>query len=274
MSDSDRHFSRLVEALRPWLGQIILVGGWAHQLYRLRPEASSLSYPVLRTDDADLALDPRSFKKSENMRVRLLELGFAEDMSGDDRPPVTHYVPSASGAGFYAEFLTPLVGGEYSRSGSRQVTERVAGVVAQKLRYLEVLIVDPWTVTVDSASGFDLPKPATVLVANPCSYLVHKLLIHDRRKAEDQAKDALYIHDTIELFGSSLATLEKIWSESIESTLSSRAQRHLFAQVKLLFGSVNDTLRDAARMATGRRLSPAEIQARCEAGLQVILRSH
>jgi hypothetical protein len=107
MSDSDRHFSSLVDTLRPWLGQMIFIGGWAHQLYRLRPEAASLSYPVLRTDDADLALDPRSFNKSQDVRARLLELGFSEDMSGDDRPPVTHYVLSKSGAGFYAEFLTP-----------------------------------------------------------------------------------------------------------------------------------------------------------------------
>jgi hypothetical protein len=271
MSDSDRQFSTLVEALRPWLGQMIFVGGWAHQLYRLRPEAASLSYPVLRTDDADLALDPRLFNKSQDVRARLMELGFNEDRSGDDRPPVTHYVLGSSGAGFYAEFLTPLVGGEYSRDGSRQVTERVAGVIAQKLRHLEVLMVTPWTVTVDRESGFDLAEPAVLLVANPCSYLVQKLLIHDRRKTEDQAKDALYIHDTVELFGGTLATLKGIWSQSVAPTLSSRAKQQVSAQIGHLFGTMNDTLRDAARMAAGRRLSSAEIQARGHAGLQEIL---
>ncbi len=34
-SDSDvAKFSRLIEALRPWLGQIIFIGGRAHRLYR------------------------------------------------------------------------------------------------------------------------------------------------------------------------------------------------------------------------------------------------
>jgi hypothetical protein len=79
-------FSRLVEAVRPWLGQIIFVGGWAHRLYRVRPEAAALLYEPLRTDDADLALDPRAFGKSENIRARLIDRGFAEDMSGDDQP--------------------------------------------------------------------------------------------------------------------------------------------------------------------------------------------
>ena len=175
-------FSRLVEAVRPWLGQIIFVGGWAHRLYRVRPEAAPLLYDPLRTDDADLALDPRAFGKSENIRARLVEGGFAEEMSGDDQPPVTHYGLGDKDAGFYAEFLTPLVGGEYSRRGSRQVTERVAGVVAQKLRHLDVLLIAPWSVTATHAMGFELSAPASLQVPNPASYLVQKLLIHGRRK--------------------------------------------------------------------------------------------
>jgi len=27
-------FARLVTALRPWLGQLVVVGGWAHRLHR------------------------------------------------------------------------------------------------------------------------------------------------------------------------------------------------------------------------------------------------
>ena len=55
--DSDlANFSRLIEALRPWLGQIIFIGGRAHRLYRERPEAASVAYEALQTDDADVAL--------------------------------------------------------------------------------------------------------------------------------------------------------------------------------------------------------------------------
>ena len=36
---------RLTAALDPWLGQIVIVGGWAHQLYRLHPHAQALDYP-------------------------------------------------------------------------------------------------------------------------------------------------------------------------------------------------------------------------------------
>jgi hypothetical protein len=30
-------FARFVESLRPWLHQVVVVGGWAHRLYRLHP---------------------------------------------------------------------------------------------------------------------------------------------------------------------------------------------------------------------------------------------
>ena len=29
-------FGRLVDALTPWLDQVVIIGGWAHRLYRFR----------------------------------------------------------------------------------------------------------------------------------------------------------------------------------------------------------------------------------------------
>lgn len=46
-------------------------------------------------------------------------------------------------AGFYAEFLTPLVGGEFRRDGTRDVTTSVIGVSAPKLRHVDVLLIAP-----------------------------------------------------------------------------------------------------------------------------------
>ncbi len=33
------NFARLVEAIRPWLTHVVIVGGWAHRLYRFHPLA-------------------------------------------------------------------------------------------------------------------------------------------------------------------------------------------------------------------------------------------
>lgn len=270
--DSDlSKFSRLIEALRPWLGQIIFIGGRAHRLYRERPEAASVAYDALQTDDADVALNPRTMGESESIRVRLKEFGFEEEFSGDDRPPVTHYGLGQKDAGFYAEFLTPLMGGGNRRDGSPDVTERIAGVVAQKLRYLDVLLIAPWSVTLRRETGFDLSEPATILIPNPASYLVQKMLIHGLRKHRDRAKDALYIHDTIELFSGSLPALHALWNESVMPALHERAIRKLHAQTDALFGSISDTVRNAALVAAPRSVTPAAIQAVCKAGLDEVL---
>lgn len=37
-------FAKLFESLRPWLDQVVIVGGWAHRLYRLHPFAQQLRY--------------------------------------------------------------------------------------------------------------------------------------------------------------------------------------------------------------------------------------
>jgi len=264
-------FSRLIEALRPWLDQIIFIGGRAHRLYRERPEAVPVAYEALQTDDADVALNPKTMTAAGSIRLRLKEFGFNEEFSGDNRPPATHYGLGDKDAGFYAEFLTPLAGGENRRDGSPDVTERVAGVVAQKLRYLDVLLIAPWSVTVRRETGFDLPEPAMILIPNPTSYLVQKLLIHGLRKPGDRAKDALYIHDTIELFSRSLPALRTLWQESVGPALHPRAVRNLRARADALFASTSDTVRDAALIAAPRRVTPTAIQLVCKTGLDEVL---
>jgi hypothetical protein len=49
-------FVRLIEALEPWLEELVLIGGWAHRLYRLAPRAQGLGYPPLTTLDSDIAV--------------------------------------------------------------------------------------------------------------------------------------------------------------------------------------------------------------------------
>jgi hypothetical protein len=51
MSEQDPEleaFSKFIVAMEPWLGEVVLVGGWAHRLYRLDPRARKLDYPILR----------------------------------------------------------------------------------------------------------------------------------------------------------------------------------------------------------------------------------
>jgi hypothetical protein len=136
-------FGRLIAALEPWLDQVVIIGGWAHQLYRLHPEAQELEYQPLGTLDADVAVPATLAVGGPDIRKRLLAYGFAEEFAGDDHPPATHYYLGGETSGFYAEFLTPLIGGEYARNQKRKATMEAGGVASQQLRYIERHFIIP-----------------------------------------------------------------------------------------------------------------------------------
>ena len=80
-------FSKFIVAIEPWLGEVVLVGGWAHRLYRLDPRARKLDYLPLTTLDGDVAVPSKLKKEESTVRKRLLEAGFEEEFIGEDRPP-------------------------------------------------------------------------------------------------------------------------------------------------------------------------------------------
>jgi hypothetical protein len=262
-------FSRLITALDPWLDRVVIVGGWAHRLYRLHPSAQELDFEPLMTLDADVALPPTLPAHSPTIREALVAHGFQEEFCGDEMPPATHYHLGDGRSGFYAEFLTPRTGGEYTRSGKRKATSQVAGVNSQQLRFIELLLNDPWTVAL-SADDFGLPAPAVVRVANPAGFLAQKLLIHRKRSADDQAKDILYIHDTLQVFGARLEDVRTEWASQVRPSLSPKAAKEVETANEWLFGEMTAVIRQAAGIAAGRRLSPEAVRESCRYGLQKI----
>lgn len=262
-------FARLVEALEPWLEQVVVIGGWAHRLYRLDPRAQKLTYPPLTTLDGDVAVPPKIDAKEENLRERLLAAGFQEEFVGEDRPPATHYHLGTQG-GFYVEFLTPLIGSEYGRGGKRKATREVGGIPSQQLRYVDILLASPWKLELGQNKGYSFDPVKHVQIANPASFLAQKILIQGERDRKDRAKDILYIHDTIEAFSGNLAELRELFANQIRSRLHPKRVRELTSAADALFGSVDDTIREAALMATGRKLKGEAMIEICRAGLKEI----
>jgi hypothetical protein len=120
------HFARLIDTLNPWLDQVVIIGGWAHRLYRLHPLAQPLDYEPLGTLDTDVAVPAQLPATGEEIRQRLLENGFREELMGEMQPPAAHYHVAAADSGFYAEFLTPLIGGAIKRGDKRDATTQIA----------------------------------------------------------------------------------------------------------------------------------------------------
>jgi hypothetical protein len=262
-------FSRLLRALRPWLGRLVLVGGWAHRLHRLHRLAKSPSHLSLRTRDTDFAFSPAEALGGD-VRNALTEAGFIEEFFGDDSPPATHYRLGGEDAGFYAEFLTSLAGSEMKR-GKRDVTVSKAGITAQKLRYLDILLIAPWSVRLGEQKQIPIDADLELLVANPTSFMVQKLLIHSGRPADKKAQDVLYIHDTLELFGGSLRELRGLWLEEVRPRISQRWAKKAQALAHELFTEVTDTIRDAVRIPQDRPLRAEAVQRACLSGFHELL---
>lgn len=272
MSEGDPEleaFSKFIVALDPWLREAVLVGGWAHRLYRLDRRARKLSYLPLTTLDGDVAVPSKLKEQESTVRKRLLEAGFQEEFIGEDHPPATHY-HYGMGGGFYAEFLAPLVGSEYDRHGKRKATTEVGGVSSQLLRHIEILLLSPWKVTLGEESGFPLSPKKIAQVANPVSFLAQKILIHDQRDHREKAKDLLYMHDTVELFSENLGELRHIFRKDIAPHLHPRRVAGLEQAGDRLFGKINDAIREARLMATGRSLPPDRLAETAREGLAEI----
>jgi hypothetical protein len=263
-------FARLVTALRRWLPQLVVAGGWAYRLHRFHARANALGYLPLKTQDADLVFAPDT-ELAGDVHEALIKADFKEQHFGDDSPPATHYGLSEEEDAFYAEFLTPLHGSGVKRSGKPDATVSNAGITAQKMRYLELLLVSPWSVRVGPERGLPVDAHLDLFVANPTSFIVQKLLIHSDRPSGKRAQDILYIHDTLELFGGSLDELRRLWSEEIRPTMAPRTATRAGTIAAQLFAQVTDTIRNAARIPQDRRLAPEHMQRACLYGLGEIL---
>jgi len=258
-------FSRLITALEPWLGQIVIIGGWAHQLYRRHPDAQQLDYSPLTTIDTEVAL-PRSLLTCQpDLRARLLTGGFTEEFLGDDHPPATHYHLASESSGFYVEFLTPLIGSEYSRKHKRKTTVEILGVASQQLRYIEILLQHPWTINFPSDG-----VARQINVANPVAFIAQKVLIHRKRGREDRAKDILYIHDTFEVFGARLPELRNLWQSSVTPQLHKRDAARVARAADVLFAELTDDIRRASQISVERRLTPNALREACRYGFMEV----
>lgn len=265
-------FACLVESISPWLDQLVIIGGWAHRLYRFHPVATVVNYPPLITLDTDVAVPGELKLGEQNIRERLVANGFREEFLGDQHPPATHYRLGDASSGFYAEFLTPLRGGEFDRRGTRKATVTIGGVVSQRLRHLDLLLSAPWHVEIDATSGFPTSQKRRIQIPNPVSFIVQKVLIHSKRPHDDQAKDILYIHDTLEIFSAQIEELNQIWRSVIRPVLNSRSIRSIERAPDELFGQVSDRTRDSAQTAIGRTLSAEFLREVCNVGLSRLLR--
>jgi hypothetical protein len=247
---------------------VVIVGGWAHRLHRLHPLATDQDYQPLRTRDVDVAFSLDAPLEGD-IREALDKAEFKAELSSEFTPPVTHYRLREEDAGFYAEFLTAKLGSELNRDGQRDLTVSKAGITAQKLRHLDLLLDAPWLVGV-GVEVMPVTRAVDLVVPNPVSFIVQKFLIHKRRDSDKKAQDVLYIHDTLELFGASLDKLRTVWEGDVRPKMPPKTSKRAMAIAVDLFEEVTDVIRDAARIPQDRKLQPENVRAAVEYGLREV----
>jgi hypothetical protein len=135
---------------------------------------------------------------------------------------------------------------------------------------VDLLLGSPWNVELSRATGFPFENAKQIQIAHPTRFIAQKLLIQDRRERRSRAKDILYLHDTIELFGDSLDVLQEEWNLGTKQALSENAIRTVEGAADGLFSKVSEDVRGAVQAAAGRALTPERMQELCYAGLKLI----
>lgn len=266
-----REFGRVVKALAPYLDQLVFVGAWCHRLLRFHPLALPPSQAPLMTEDADIAMPDRMPRRTPSLDAALKAAGFKARLSGSGPVPVTKYYPDGNDKGLYVEFIAALRGSGYTRSGDPNDVSAIAGVTAQRLRYVDLLLFEPWQLELSEHEEFELGTGRVVVrVASPASYLVQKVLTLPRRSTPaKRAKDALYIHDTLMMFGDAFLQLREPGVRVMQQ-LPIKTRREFHEQCIRLFQDRALMIRaETSVAATGRANSPSAdtIAAVCSVGL-------
>lgn len=221
------------EALRPWHRDLVVVGGWAHRLYRFHNNAARLPHQPVATRDAE---------RGPRLWLARVAYGRHRCSAEWERPAERRHVLHYSGTSRYncaaaeasgcpgAVTLDPAAGHSRCSAGG---AGRSNALQSRELHCTEAL--DP-----------EIPKP------------------------EKRPQDVLYIHDTLELFGSEIELLKATWRDDIRPTLPAVTARTVERLCQTHFGNVTDVIRNAARIPQDRILMPERLQATCAYGLDEI----
>ena len=108
-------------------------------------------------------------------------------------------------------------------------------------------------------------------MANPATFVAQKLQIHRRRSVDDRARDLLYIHDTLQLFGPRLPDMRTEWHVHLAPQIPNRTLKALTRSSRALFLDLSDDIRRAARISAERKLTPEAIREVCAYGVEQLL---
>jgi hypothetical protein len=209
---------QVLSAIRQNLEDFVLVGGFASFLYQFHERAKPIGVSPLLTYDIDLASRGRvSVRGGKTVHEALSEIGLIEEFTGSCTPPLVKYFPKDKAPPMYVEFLTPLRGSEDKR-GISDVTQKIQpDLSAQKLRFLDLLLKNPWTISTSSVRGLERSPDLAVKIPHPSMFIMQKILISGKRTDKSRAKDFAYIYQVLGFFRDDWTGLAKQYEVFIDN---------------------------------------------------------
>ena len=214
ISESLREILRILTEEKMWDLGVEIIGSWCFLLYQRTLPIEK--YPF-RTDDLDILI-PRPFKgKDFDLGGSLTRLGFSRQF----HPDGSQYF---AGLGMKIEFLT-----KEGRKMRALRSSEESSIVPQRLRYLDILFVDPIMLKV--APGIRVKVPA------PAAFLLHKLIIATlpgrTRKKDKDIRQAIYTASYVFSESGETARLGEMY-KSLPKGWKSRIGRALRAATDLM----------------------------------------
>ena len=244
MTDGDEALEqalrRVLWRLRPYLGELTLIGGWVPHLYRRYGEFASWRSRLSRTGEVDLIVgSQRTTTERPPLATLLADAGFeSKDGSGG---AIWANDPAS---GEKIEFFAPHVGTHRDIGRPRPVPGQ-AGIGAIALTDLELLQAHTRRLQVPVAIDGEQPATLDVRVPTLGAYLVTKAATFFKRTAGpvtagggSRTKDVLYVRDVMAA-GPDVAARVELDVEEIRRTGASAVDylRYASNQLSLLSGA-------------------------------------
>jgi hypothetical protein len=213
---------RVTRSIQPYLEDFTLVGGLASLLYSFHENAEPVGSSPLFTYDVDLVSEENvPLRGKTSVHHSLTEANLEYKVKGSYLGYAVKYYPKEDeNSPYYVEFHCPLMGAVYNREGEANITQKVQeDLIAQRLRYLDLLLHSPWQVHTSSIPALRKYPNLTIKIPHPCMYIMQKILIIDDRRKEDRNKDCAYIYQTLFYFRRDIKSLASEYENVISLPL-------------------------------------------------------
>lgn len=188
-------FARLIRHLEPYLGDIVLTGGWVQAIYLADANrgGGTRGHWALHTDDIDFTIPPVLLSGDRPTLLDLAERsGFAvHDVSwlGDGAVEIVRKVGNLT---IDLDFLTRA-----KRPDQEVRIEGQEGLIAHGYPDLHILTENTEWIEVGPDVDPLLDPPIRIRVPTPAAYVLQKGLSSQRRTGPKVAKDVVYICEII-----------------------------------------------------------------------------